>query len=197
MKNKIFHYLTCILVLFVPSFAYAEDGAMHGNLANKPDSVGYTIHLQVGANALSTQMLEAEMQLGLDFLFPYQLGLSLSGGMAYGIKPINRSFTQQEYSQYLSQQNLDVCFLYRPLVERHSLTLGVGYSMGFFSSDKLLTENGNYLRRMDHGLVGSIRYDYRFSNNLFLGAYTQYTNYLRYRDTQDKLSFGIVFGGYF
>lgn len=189
--------LFLLTVLFLPSFAFAEEGYLPSPLSNKTDSAGYALHVQAGANALSTQMLEAEMQLGLDFIFPYHLGLSLQGGMAYGVRPINHSFTQQKYLQYLSQQNLDVCFLYRPLQGRHSLTLGVGYSMCFFSSDQLLTEEGYFLRRMDHGIVGRIQYDYRFINNLLLGAYTQYTNYLQYRDTQDKLSFGIVFGWYF
>lgn len=153
-----------------------------------------SLHAYAGANTLSTDMFQGETQLSLDFYFPYNIGIGLQGGFARAEKIENRSITNQQYSRFKQSTNADIYFLYRPLHTRHSLTLGVGYSLGYYSSEKLRTAENHFINRMDHGILGKVQYDYVFTNNVSIGAYLQYTNYLQHFDTQDKLTLGITVG---
>lgn len=162
--------------------------------AQQTASYSASLHAYAGANLLSTDMFQGETQLSLDFYFPYNIGIGLQGGFARAEKIENRSITNQYYSSFKQSSNADIYFLYRPLHTRHSLTLGVGYSLGFYSCDKLRTADDYFVKRMDHGILGKVQYDYVFTNNVSIGAYLQYTNYLQHYDTQDKLILGITVG---
>lgn len=184
-----------VCLLFSPVFAIASNQA--SLKVDNQREYDYVFRLHGGGNALCTSMFQTDIDVGLEFLFRKYYGLGLQGGFAYGSRPDNRSITMQEYTKFINQQNVDIYFLYRPLSNRHSLSLGVGYSLGIYSSSDLRSPTGAFLHRMDHGILGRVQYDYVFNNGLLLGVYTQYTNYLQYKNTQDKLSIGMVFGYYF
>lgn len=154
------------------------------------------VRVTIGANVLSTNMLESDVQLCLELYLKQRFGLGLQSGYAHSFKHPGVSHKCGEYSDFLMYDNLDIYFVYRPLYKKHSLSLGVGYSMGVFSSGQYRSENGNYLNHLDHGVLGRVQYDYRCNNNVMLGAYAQYTKYLRNHDIPDRLTLGIVLGVY-
>lgn len=199
-RNRIFYLSFMILmgVLCVPIELRAETTNNKDSilLSNRTPLYTSLVRVSIGANALNTHMYESEVQLALELYIKRIVGLGLQGGYAHSLKHSGGSQNSREYSDFLMYDNLDIYFVYRPLYKKHSLSLGIGYSMGFFSSSQFRSENGRYLNCLDHGAIGRVQYDYRWNNNVMLGVYAQYTNYLRNHDTPDRLTVGIVLGVY-
>lgn len=197
--------LVALAMLICCAVAQAEDTPQTNeisqtNQVSQSGGVHQLIRVSLAGNALSWDCFQSNFAISDEVNFHPMWGVGAQIGAGIGNKAKNQWKLDTDIMAFKTQVNIDVYALCTPLkMENHRLSIGLGYSLGFYGSTKLTPTEPSAIGRMqiDHGVLARVAYDHIWNNGMSLGVFCQYTNYLKHKDTQDLLNIGITAGWHF